>query len=769
MRFVTPFFLVIWLGLTVIGIGYGQVDPVRVTRIFSDDQHNAFTTLVKYQGVYFCAFRSGEKHVYGKNGTIKIITSPDGSGWNIFKEINSEKYDLRDPKLSVTTDGRLMLLVGGSEYQDKLLVSQQTQVCFLEGAEFSPLVPVLIDKAIRTDRDWLWRVTWHEGKGYGVVYEGVAKTASLVQTMDGINYQWLTTLPVDGRPNEATVRFLDNGDMSMMLRREEDNQLGYWGTSRKPFTDWQGTPMLHRLGGPDVLVLDDHTILAGTRTHSAQGNSTSILLGDRYGDFHAIYQLPSGGDCSYPSFLQEDDRIWMTYYSSHEGSADIYLAEFNRDFIERARTPWLEISKDERYLIDEFGRPFFWLGGTAWELLHRLNREEVIHYLDDRTSKGFTVIQTVALAELDGLNTPNAYGEKPLIENDPARLNERYFEHVDFVIREAAKRGLYIGFLPTWGDKFNLASWGTGPLIFTPENAETYGRLLAQRYKEEPNLIWILGGDRWPEDEEDNEIIRKMAKGILSVDQKHLMTYHPNGAKSATDYFQADEWLQLDMVQSGHDRNAKEYQYIWNNRKKEPIRPVINGEPRYEDHPNKFRPVEHGWMDEIDVRQTAWWTMLAGAAGYTYGCHDIWQMWTYGRKPVNGARTAWQHALALPGSTQAGIMRRFLEHFPWQEFQNDQTLILSENPEDTTFKLSVITKQQDLMIAYLPDGSKIQLDLSRMNAQQVKAYWFNPRDGGKEIIGTFSTSENPVFDPWSKGWGSDFVLVVMALDAPYRF
>jgi hypothetical protein len=420
-------------------------------------------------------------------------------------------------------------------------------------------------------------------------------------------------------------------------------------------------------------------------------------------------------------------------------------------------------------LETENGEPFFWLGGTAWELLHRLNREEVVDYLDDRHSKGFTVIQTVALAELDGLNTPNAYGEKPLVNNDPTQLNENYFEHVDFVFDEAARRGIYIGFLPTWGDKFNLASWGTGPLIFTPENAEIYGRLLARRYIERSNFIWILGGDRSPADDEDFQIIRAMAKGIRSVDQKHLITYHPPGAKSSTDYFANDSWLQLDMIQSGHDRNAKEYQYVLHDRAKEPVRPVINGEPRYEDHPNQFKPVEKGWMDEIDVRQTAYRTMLAGAAGYTYGCHDIWQMYSSGHAAVNGARTSWKVAMDLPGSGQVGIMRQLLECFPWQELSNDQRLILNDNKQDSTYQVAAISSARDLIIAYVPDGAPVQIELGKMNAQRVVATWFNPRDGTKKEIGLFSTGENPVFEPWSKGWGSDFVLVIMAEGANFRF
>lgn len=123
--------------------------------------------------------------------------------------------------------------------------------------------------------------------------------------------------------------------------------------------------------------------------------------------------------------------------------------------------PRLRVSANQRFLVTTEGRPFFWLGDTAWELFHRLNREEATRYLEDRASKGFTVIQAVALAEIDGLNTPDAYGHRPLVDNDPTRPDVKdgsdndYWDHVDYIVRRANELGLRIGFLPTWGDKWH--------------------------------------------------------------------------------------------------------------------------------------------------------------------------------------------------------------------------------------------------------------------------------------------------------------------------
>jgi hypothetical protein len=186
---------------------------------------------------------------------------------------------------------------------------------------------------------------------------------------------------------------------------------------------------------------------------------------------------------------------------------------------ERATTPRLNVSDNRRFLVTADGRPFFWLGDTAWELFHRLTREDAVRYLDNRARLRFTVIQAVALAEFDGLNQPNAYGHRPLLNNDPATPDVKdgpandYWDHVDYIVQQAGARGIYVGFLPTWGDKWNIKR-GIGPEVFTAANAETYGAWLGRRYKDSPGIIWILGGDRPFETDAQKDIIRAMARGL---------------------------------------------------------------------------------------------------------------------------------------------------------------------------------------------------------------------------------------------------------------
>ena len=230
----------------------------------------------------------------------------------------------------------------------------------------------------------------------------------------------------------------------------------------------------------------------------------------------------------------------------------IFILLFTFLLFMNANGQQLKVSQNQRYLQYENGKPFLWIGDTAWELFHKLDREEADEYLTTRKEQGFTIIQAVVLAELDGLKTPNAYGDVPFIDLDPARPNEAYFEHVDYIIDKANQLGLVMGVLPTWGDKLYSVNPGAGPVVFNAENAEKYGEFLGKRYRDN-NIVWILGGDRTIDSMEVLQIWRAMAEGINAGDGgKHLMTYHPRGGTSSSDWLHNEPWLDFNMYQSGH-------------------------------------------------------------------------------------------------------------------------------------------------------------------------------------------------------------------------
>jgi hypothetical protein len=427
----------------------------------------------------------------------------------------------------------------------------------------------------------------------------------------------------------------------------------------------------------------------------------------------------------------------------------------------------LKVSRNKRFLVHEDGTPFFYLGDTAWELFHRLNRKEVEKYLENRRQKGFTVIQAVVLAELDGLNTPNANGDRPLIDNDPTKPNEAYFRHVDYVVNKAKEKGIYIGMLPTWGDKVTKA-WGKGPVIFTNKNpgaAETYGRFLGSRYKDKPNIIWILGGDRVADGAEN--IWRAMAKGIKETDQgKHLMTYHPQGGRSSAEWFHKDGWLDFNMLQSGHGRFDNEnYKKVSADYNRKPAKPCMDSEPRYEDHPVNWKP-KNGWFNDFDVRQAAYWGLFAGGLGHTYGCHDIWQMFAPGRGPISSARNYWYDVLDLPGAWDMMHVRNLIESRHFLTRVPDQSLIHSD--AGTGGRHIQATRGKDYAFVYIPYGQQVNMAMGKISGGKVRAWWFDPRTGGAKLIGEFANSGMQEFDPPGKPVrGNDWLLVLD--DAAKRF
>ncbi len=419
----------------------------------------------------------------------------------------------------------------------------------------------------------------------------------------------------------------------------------------------------------------------------------------------------------------------------------------------------LTISSDHRHLLTKDGKPFFWLGDTAWELFHRLNRTEAKQYLQNRAAKGFTVIQAVVLAELDGLNTPNANGDVPLFQNNPLLPNEAYFAYVDELVQEANQLGLIIALLPSWGDKWNQ-KWGVGPPIFTPQNAFAFGEYMGKRYRDK-DIVWVLGGDRNPEEPEDLEIIRQMAHGLRKGDGgRHLMTYHPMGGSSSFDVFDNDDWIDIHMSQTGHQVAAPNYRFNQKARQLSKARPHIDGEPRYEDHPNDFNPLDKGWMDAFDARQAAYWNLLSGGAGHTYGNHNIWQFYTEERTPVNNARTHWKTAMDQPGAFAMGWLRKALESRDWQLLQPDQSLIMGNNPAGNTYIVAAVSSRRDFLMLYIPFGSPATVNTGAIRADMLTGWWFNPRDGRTIFIPAFRNTGTHTFTPSSVGRGSDWLLIL---------
>ena len=420
----------------------------------------------------------------------------------------------------------------------------------------------------------------------------------------------------------------------------------------------------------------------------------------------------------------------------------------------------LRVSENGRFLVHEDGTPFFYLADTGWTVLQRLTLPESERYLRDRAAKGFTAIQVMGISEFSGLSVPNRNGDLPLLDQDPTRPNDTYFAHLDRVFDLAEGLGLRLALLPTWADKVGPRLRGTDPEVFTPENARPYGEYLGERYRDRA-VIWVLGGDRNPTQPRHLATWRAMAEGLARGDGgRHPMTFHPQGRSTSATFVHDEPWLSFDMIQSGHhQRDFPNHGLVAADYARSPIKPTLDGEPCYEDHPVDWKP-EEGYFDDWDVRKAAYWALFAGAHGHTYGANGVFQFWRGGETDKFGARTPWQAGLDLPGAAQMRHARRLLESRPFLERVPDQGLLVSEAGAGAAHLRATRGSDGGYAFVYLPSGGPVTVDLAKLSGGAVTAAWFDPRRGTAEPIGVFATGAATGFQAPSAGPSQDWVLTL---------
>jgi hypothetical protein len=303
-----------------------MVELLSVHKIWNHAPHNAFTDLLHTRGAWWCTFREAEGHGHGP-ASIRILRSVDGAEWNSVAELVEPGVDLRDPKLCVMPDGRLMLLTCANFIDDAgNYLTRSPRVSFsTDGATWTKPAKCLAED------HWLWRVTWHGSIGYSVSKLGIGsnpRRGFLYRTTDGLAWDFVTEflLPNDTwTASETTVRILADGDMVALIRPD------WIGVSPPPYVDWTFTRIDASLGGPNFIVLPDDTMWASARGKGPDGQAATLLAHMTRDSYTTALVLPSGGDCSYAGMVCHDDLLWMSYYSSHEGRSSIYLAQLSID------------------------------------------------------------------------------------------------------------------------------------------------------------------------------------------------------------------------------------------------------------------------------------------------------------------------------------------------------------------------------------------------------------------------------------------------------
>jgi hypothetical protein len=402
----------------------------------------------------------------------------------------------------------------------------------------------------------------------------------------------------------------------------------------------------------------------------------------------------------------------------------------------------LRVSNSGRSLVKNDGTPFFWLGDTGWALFNSLNQNEARRYLRDRKEKGFTVIQAHLLGW--NLDEVNSNGDRPFIDNDFRRPYEPYWQHADFIIDAAKEQGLYMALLPAFAAEYTEVKKPDDelrarfPLNYDSLVAYEYGKFLGKRYEKNPHIIWILGGDVWGR---RDGIYDNLARGLTETyaggdPDKILISFHPQGgthrppATSTSEFYHNKSWLDFNMIQSGHRRGNRNYQRITKDYQQRPVKPTMESEPCYEQHPI-IHDFKNGAFTSWDVRQRAYWSILAGGFGFTYGANGIWQMDKPGEiyKPTHH-NFYWYDALNFEGASQMIYLKKLIESKALMQAERvpDQRIVLSDTGDVENRIQCARGDDYSYAVVYSTNGTEFTLDLKAF-PKKLKASWYSPRDG----------------------------------------
>ncbi len=434
--------------------------------------------------------------------------------------------------------------------------------------------------------------------------------------------------------------------------------------------------------------------------------------------------------------------------------------------------PWkngkLKVSENGRYLQHENGTPFFWMGETGWLLPEKLDRNEASYYLNGCRKAGYNVVQ---VQTVNGVPAINFYGQYSHPDGFNFKdINKKgvygYWDHMDYIIKKAEQNGIYIGMVCIWG---NLVKAG----LMSVKEAEAYGKFLAERYKDAPNIIWIMGGDVKGDINPDQW--NTMARTIKSIDKNHLMTYHPFGRTSSIYWFHNADWLDFNMFQSGHRRydqtrgdgdNTAEaavaednWRYVEAGLAMKPAKPILDAEPSYEEIPQGLHDPSEPWWKAPDVRRYAYWAVFAGAFGHTYGHNSIMQMVKVANDGGYGAKKTWYEGMKDPGFNQMQYLKNLMLSFPFFERVPDQSIIAEEN--GIRYDRVIATRGNDYMLVYNYTNRPMKLDLSKISGAKKNVWWYSVTDGTLEYAGEFDSKVQPFHYDGAFGAGNDRVLIAV--------
>jgi len=389
---------------------------------------------------------------------------------------------------------------------------------------------------------------------------------------------------------------------------------------------------------------------------------------------------------------------------------------------------FINISKDGRYFIDENDKPFFWQGDTEWELFHLFTVPEAKGLLLERKNQGFNVIQVMVTGvypewgQMQGMKPWE--GMQAWLDNNPLTPDETYFKRADSIVAIAGEYGMMIAM-----GVYHARDNDEGRI--NTQNAKAWAKWLANRYKYSKNIIWSM----YPHaDPSSCPVVRATVQGILEGDGgTHLITMHPDPSPTSSSFMHTEFWLSFNTLQTW-STDLMNYDMVIADYKRIPVKPVVDGEARYED--------EDG-TTPFEVRRAGYWACLAGGF-YSYGHGNNW------KSPLT-----WRNWYNSPGARQMTILGNLFRSIEWWELIPDQSVFVNWIYGNVAAR----SKDGDWILAYLTKKDTVSIKMDYIiGSGTVTGWWIDPSTGDRKKIGIFNLPGKQDFIPPAE-W-QDVILLI---------
>jgi hypothetical protein len=388
-------------------------------------------------------------------------------------------------------------------------------------------------------------------------------------------------------------------------------------------------------------------------------------------------------------------------------------------------------------------------------LIVQLNKADTDTYLTDRMQKGYNAVIVELIEHQFSANPPaNIFGQQPFTSpgnfNTP---NEAYFAHADWVINKAAEKGIVVFLFPLYlGYQCGSQGWCAEVQNSSLATMRDWGRYVGERYKNFPNIVWMIGGDEDPAAYGVVDEVREFVAGLRERDTVHLISTHNGLEQSAMDVWAGESWLDLNNVYTYGDTYVKSLQEY----NRTPFKPSFLLESEYEN--------EHGSTPE-SLRAAAYGAVLSGAnLGHFFGNCPIWNFGaTFGFCPASD----WHSQLNSAGSRTVAYVGSLMSSRQHHRLVPDQTHTVMTSGYDSgaNYAATARTATGSTVIAYIPTARTVTMDMTRVSGATARTWWFDPRTGQSTLIGDFSTTGSRSFTSPSS---TDWVLVLddLSLNLP---